>query len=202
MFGVKEKAKPTAWEPWERERVDQYLTACHELADAIIEHAPSFLVFRGKMMAHCSNREFPAAAEAVLEAEGAALAVELKEALARVDWLPLWAFLRRREGDDPPRELAPLTGLVENHLAPLRALYGLPVRPTSGLQKPLDHCPLTSSGWPGPTREKRCVGRSYPGLPPWRVLEDVWVPHPVHAKFRAVAVAAQGVETIRNKENR
>src|SRR5207248_1312412 len=146
-------------------------SACANLASAICEYSGEYLVHRARLMVASADKgALPPAAEDVLIAAGASLAVALRDGLTRIDWLAHWRFMRRQ--DDVPRELQPLENIVINYLRPLTDLHGYVVRPHG-----LGHQPLSEVNWPGPRRERRCVTRSYPGLPNWRVLEDVWVQH-------------------------
>src|SRR5258708_5306758 len=129
MVFAKAKKKPTALAAWEQERLDAYLGACTALSVAIIEHAPEFLLHRGREVAARANRgALSDSGVEMLQASGPALGIALAEAFTHVEWLRFWIFLRRQD-EPPPRELMPLASIVDDYLRPLNHIDGYNLHP-------------------------------------------------------------------------
>lgn len=183
------KTKTTTLTENERERVEGFESACHDLSIAIAERAGDFLVHRARTIAASMRRDVPPEAVAVLIAESAALAQQLREGLGRINWLDHWRFFYSRGGRALPVEFAPLGALIDARLSPLQTMYGLPTHP--GSHNVLDECI-----WPGGHMERRCVTRYEPGIGSWRATEIMFVQHEIHDAFKAVADAAQRLTVI------
>ncbi len=191
------------WREQRRQNVARYKAACEALSAAIVEHAGDFLIYRARVIAGVANRgPLPAAAEAVIEAEGVAFAEAMRDGLERVPWLVIAPWLRGRRPDDTaPSEIAPLATLADGFLRLLSTSHGYPLHPGG-----LSHQPLDSGAWPDTRQvhERRITAAARLGFLNEPQFECVVVarPHPVIVKFRAVADAAMWVDQLDVREAR